>query len=469
MARLEVIATPANHHSAWVSYDVNASQPSANQTTWEGTPGSSLTLRFRWHVGGTGSTTGTANAPDFATVRAMLPGGAQIGADWSVAFPAADTEVTQVFHFDDDPVDGNLDAARLGMVELYVVWGRAAVVAWSVDSRGATTGTINVADREQHARGYARALATLSTYGVSNASLGGTEPASFAFPDSVFQRFVLDAVSYRSVAFSVAMRQSSTDKRTDAGVVQTAAARDYTWNTTATTVAGNGRVNNGQFTVGSTATDVRITTPTNVFGGSADKEYAWAASGHPAGFALSGDNLTDDSRVTVDPRITFSQVMQLNNTTFQTPPTALDTNTRPVTSLGSLIARAVNARSEGQNSLAWTEKLWDNGELISSEASPAKTRSTTSQAQGGQNGWSDAFINWDNQLPTGNWTQKEVITTADVTGLELTNTQTVVLSGGTVDINTGTTGQLPESRVTFSATGHAHTGSTDGAAIGDRG
>lgn len=36
------------------------------------------------------------------------------------------------------------------------------------------------------------------------------------------------------------------------------------------------------------------------------------------------------------------------------------------------------------------------------------------------------------------------------------------------DISTGTTGQLPEARVTFGDAGHQHTGGTDGRAIGDR-
>jgi hypothetical protein len=405
--------------------DVTPDTATGNQATWEGTPGSSLTLRFEW------DTTGAPvfGQADAITIAARLPGDASnIGATWTPTITGNSGSVTQTFHFDDAPLDGSAGTNRAGMVELFLSVVRGAAVTWSADSRGG--GSPPAATTHTWSRGYYRATMVLSAFSISNASLGGAEPASFASPDSIFVRGTMDAVWYRSVALALAARQSSTDKRTDTGTAQTGVTRDYTWNTTATTVAGKGRVNNGQWAVSSTLADIRFTTPSNVFGGTtSDKEYAWAASGHVTGFSPSGDNLDDTDRITVDPRVTFQQEFQADDNVFGTPPSSKDIAAGSMlsTQIGYLAARAKNARAEGLNGLVWTEKLWDHLEQVGSEASPVHSRSSTGSTKGGEAGWSDDFLVWDDSKPGGAWDQKEVITTTDMTGLEVTNTRTLTL------------------------------------------
>lgn len=404
--------------------DVTPDIATGDQASWEGSPGTSVTLRFEWDTIGNP----TFGIADTATIAIRIPAdGANIGATWSPAIGGANNGVVeQTFHFDDNPLDGSIGTARAGMIEIFVQVQRVANIAWGpVDSRGG--GTPPAATTHNWARGYLRAPVTLSTFSISNVSLGSSEPSPFGFPDSIFTRGTLDAIWYRAGALALAARQSGSDKRTDTGVSQTGITRDYTWDTTATTITGKGRVNNS-FIVGSTLTDIRFTLPNTNFGG--DNEYVWANSGHASGFVVSGQNLDTVNKITVDPRITFSQIMQLNDSAFATPPASGDDGTQRLTNdLGFLAARAVNSRSEGINSLAWTEKLWDNGELVGSEASPVASRSTTSATKGGQTGWSDAFLIWDETLPTGIWKQKEIITTTDATGLELSNSRSLTLIG----------------------------------------
>lgn len=143
------------------------------------------------------------------------------------------------------------------------------------------------------------------------------------------------------------------------------------------------------------------------------------------------DNLTVSSpgRMVIDPRITFAQLLQIDDSTFGTPPLSKNvaSGSRLTTELGFLAARARNSRGEGQNALAWTAKLWDTANLGGSEAAPQKTRSSVGSTQGGEAGWSDTFLGWDNSLPGGSWTHKQVITTANAVGLELTNTRNLTL------------------------------------------
>lgn len=429
VAKHFVTLTPTNFRSGWATFEVSTAEPTGNKATWAGAPGTSLTIRFRWTEGGTPA----GSAPNFANVTVRLPGdSSNIGGTWAVTFPAVNTDATTTFHFDDNPFNAVLGTASAGMLEVFLDWGNSGGLApWNATSRGGgTPAALNSID---NARGYVRAPVTLSAFSISNASLGGAEPGQFAFPDSVFQRATLDAVWYRSLALANELRQGGTAKRSNAGTADTIVTRDYT---NSGTSAATGRVNNG-FIVAATATDVRLTVPANSFGGSADREYEWATSGHVSGFSVSGANLTDDARVTIDPRLTFTQIMQDNNSTFQNPPTLLNTATRAVTDLGFLAARATNARAEGQNALTWTQKLWDNGTLVGSEAAPVATRADTSQTQSGQLGWSDGFMTWDEALPGGGWTHKAVLTTGDATGLELSNTRTLTLvsaGGGFPDV-----------------------------------
>lgn len=141
--------------------------------------------------------------------------------------------------------------------------------------------------------------------------------------------------------------------------------------------------------------------------------------------------LTETTR-TVDPRITFSRTLQIESNTFSTPPSsnpAINTSFQRLTSqLGFLASRAVNANGTGIATLTWTSKTWDNGGFAGTEAAPAKTRTATATTQGGQAGWTDGFLTWDNQLPGGTWTFKQVILTpSNATGLELNNSESIYL------------------------------------------
>lgn len=431
-ASIFVTATPANNHQAWASFDVNASAPAGDQATWQGTPGSSLTLRFRWHQGGGGSGQQT---PNFATVRAMLPnGGGQIGTDWTVAFPAADTEVTRTFHFDDDPMNAVLGAIRAGMVELYLTWGSTGgATPWSIDSRGASTGTILGTNTREWARGKAAAPVTLTGFSISDAALGGAEPSVFYATKPTYNRVTLDAAWYRGAALLLKHRQSAADVRSsDAdSAAATAAQRDYSWTASAAGSGNKGRVN-ADYAHSLSAADARVVLPANSFNGTSnDNEYVFAASGHLTDWTIVDQSTIEKTaRFTADPRIPFDHLLQVDDTTFGTPPLSKDvaTGARQTSSLGAIAARVKDEAGTGLNGVSWTEKLWDAANLISSEAAPWNTRACTSQTKGGQDGWADGFLIWDAQLPDGTWNQKEVITApADLVGLEVNNTRVLVL------------------------------------------
>lgn len=286
VAGVRITLTPGNGHFAWVSYDVNTTQPLADQTTWEDNPGASLTLRFRWTIGGPGS---GQQAPTFANVSVRLPGAVvDLGTVWAVAFPAADTEVTRTFHFDSDPLSGVLDALRSGTLELLLSWGSTGgVTPWSVTSRGTAAGLL-VTNEAIWARGYARSRVVLATHSISNVSLGGAEPSTFAYPDPIFVRDTISAVLYEAVELDYLIRQSGTTKRTGTGGgAITGVTRDSTFNAAATQF-------NGDFAAVSTALDGRISIPAPAnFGG--DNNYAFAASGHAAGWTQTSETQLDST------------------------------------------------------------------------------------------------------------------------------------------------------------------------------
>lgn len=122
--------------------------------------------------------------------------------------------------------------------------------------------------------------------------------------------------------------------------------------------------------------------------------------------------VTEDS-VTVDPRLTSTPLLQNNDNVFGTPPTskAALNNRRLASDLGFISVRYTNARGEGLNDLTYDGKLWDEGELVGSEASPVKTATgRVTKTQGGEVGWGPSFTPWDSQLPSGNWITKTTVT-----------------------------------------------------------
>ncbi|MGH7425734.1 MAG: hypothetical protein ACREJP_06160, partial [Candidatus Methylomirabilales bacterium] len=342
-------ALPNNRTAAWLSYDVNAAEPTGDQATWEANAGATLTLRFRWRIDGNN----LQQAPNFATARVHLPGGLQVGADWAIPFPAEDVEVTRTFHFDDDPLNAVLGAIRTGSLELYLLFGsNGGATPWNVDSRGASVGIL-AANDESFARGYTRARALISSHGISNVALVGAEPSSWAFPDPIFTRVTTSAVAYRAPTTTTHWTRGGggVSERSEA-LTNTAAAKDTSW---MGSIGTNRRVGNGMF-LGLELKDLAIAfTAASLFGTEADREFVFAATGHEAGWTISADFLTATriNRMTVDPRISVApHLLQIDSATFQTPPTAGDApdHDRLASQLGFAAARFRNARSDGINS-----------------------------------------------------------------------------------------------------------------------
>lgn len=162
--------------------------------------------------------------------------------------------------------------------------------------------------------------------------------------------------------------------------------------------------------------------------GSCDNRFPVAATAYTTALTFANESLTGQpwttatvtqDSVTVDPRITLGWLLMENDNVFGTPPSIKHTTRRLISRLGFLASRVTNARGEGLNSLAWTEKLWDSAQLVGSPASPYKSQTVSSSAtQGGQAGWGP-LLTWDgNPLPTGSWTYRRTLTTAGSTGLE---------------------------------------------------
>lgn len=432
LAKVKLDDGLGNRRAYTASIDaVTPDTATGQQTTWEGAPGASVTLRLQWDSVGAP----VFGAADTVSVKVRLPGsGSDIGSTWSPAISGNSGVATTTMHFDDNPLDGSAGTNRAGMLEVLLTVSRAAAVAWGpMDSRGGSS-TPPAGATFTWARGYLRSRVTVSAFSISDASLGGAEPGAFYATKATFNRVTLADACYRGVAVLVKHRQAAADVRSsDADTpTDTAAQRDYTWNASATGAANKGRINK-DYAATSTATDVQVVLSGPSFGSVADVEYDLAASGNIAGWTRTNEfTLEKAARFTVDPRVRFTQILQANDNTWHTTPITGDVvpaGQRLTSDLDFLAARATDnaGTPAGLNGVTWTEKLWDNGQLLGSEASPVKSRSSTGSTQGTQAGWSDAFLSWDNGLPTGSWTQKEVITTTDLVGLELSNTRSLQL------------------------------------------
>lgn len=447
-ARLRVAAQVQNFHAAWVREDAsNFGSTPADGATWEGTPGSSMTLRFRWISAGTGSGTGAATAPNFATVEIRIPGTATVLATWTVAFPAASTDVTNTFFFSSTPFTTS-GSPRAGSVEIYLRWGNnGGVSPWSVDTRGVTTGTILVTDDAVWAAGYLRSTQTLVSHSISNASLGGAEPALFAAPDPLHTRITYGAAWFRAgqPTLEVIASNNTTVERSGSAASGVGPTYDFSW--TGTTGL-NRRVGTGM-ELSQALKDLRLTLTTLDFGG--DNEYFLAASGHQAGWTvLSGTQIVRLDRISVDPR-TFPRgggtggltsrgcLYQTQNVgqAFADPPSSGDDSSgqRLFPDVGFISVRYLNARTEGIDGLTTTLKLWDAGSIGSSEGTPAHTftgdtatRRSASPNTTPQAGWLPLApggvdrdklpITWSTVFG-GTWRVKSVvIAPADMTGLE---------------------------------------------------
>lgn len=311
--------------------------------------------------------------------------------------PASASQVVSFFFTSNGQSGGS---ARCGTIRMRLRAARTNVPTYDVNSDvGGDTPQVGFSVTQED-QGWIRGTTT-GAHVLSNVSQGGATPNPFAARDPLFHRLTLGAQPFQSQSITLKV-----------GAIKSASVTDT--DTTFETTYSSGDVDNA-FPASSASYALSTTVPN-----------AALATGQP------WTVLTESGGpVTVDPRITFTQLLQVDNSSFAADPMSLNvvSGQRLTSQLGFLAARARNARSEGLNGIAWNEKLWDTGNLTGSEASPVASRAVTSQNQGApaQAGWADGFLVWDESLPGGSWTQKEVLTTADLTGLEVSNTRSLTL------------------------------------------
>lgn len=301
-------------------------QNGTGATAWEQTPSTTgITLRLEWDSEG-------AAPPAQATIARVsirIPDGAQIGATtWSPAVAGDSGSATRTFHFDSDPLDEAANSLRWGMFELFFeVEKVGGVDAWGpATSRGAFTnpGVLT----SDHAQGYLRGTATLSNHTVSNASLGGAEPSTFAYPDSIFLQALLNSVTAtENFTLTARIRDSGADVRTKA-TTGTSPTVDFSLTATAEKVDA---------TFDADTDDLRYELTAASFGG--DNKFAWAGSGHQSGWTRTSELILDRSaRIPVNPNVTLG-------TPTNTGPSGVNTvYNRGETSGGTITVQ--NARSE---------------------------------------------------------------------------------------------------------------------------
>ena len=294
-ARVDLESTGDRRYSL-STVDVDVFTDSDDRSTWQFEPGDSFTLRLEWDS----RNTPVYSQADSFTAEVRLPNGTQIGSAWTGSISGASGSLTRTFHFDDDPLDEIAGAARCGMLELYLlVEDTSGATTWSVDSRG-TISNPPTGAAHNWAQGYVRARPTLNSHTLSNASLGGAEPSTFAYPDQVFVEAVIDASTYRSGSFFQARTE-----RGSAGTLVDQVAED----------GGSGTTRTFQFTADSNRIDgeydevglydlVLTNGPSPTFGG--DEEYDFLSGGnHETGWTYSSGDLVNEDRFTVDSRVTF--------------------------------------------------------------------------------------------------------------------------------------------------------------------
>lgn len=141
----------------------------------------------------------------------------------------------------------------------------------------------------------------------------------------------------------------------------------------------------------------------------------------------------------VDPRITATHLLQVDDAAFGTPPMSKDTGgSRYNDEVGYIATRFTNARGEGLSggTFAFSRTLQDDGAVLA----PRTLTGAGIGTQGGEAGWSN-LVEWNDGAPTGTWTKTVDVTapsTIDSNAHLLQATQTITLdpaggSGGEGD------------------------------------
>ena len=379
--------------------DVNPVTASGDQADWDYANDTiALTLRAEWAGGG------AAAPPAIQTFEVMvrIPGGAQVGSTWSFT-PAGDTGVqTRTIHFDTDPLDQALAAAALrrwGTLELYVRIQNGDALGYNADSRGVIS-TPGAGRTHSWGRGYIRQRAFLSTYSISNASLGGAEPSIWAFPDSIFTRVNTLRQAYESLTLTHSLRRTGAGsvERTQ-GVAGAGSQYDYSW--TAAAGGNTSRVGEGvQATEETKDADLALTAAD--FGG--DNKFVWASTGHLSGWSQQTDLLIrDPDRINVDPRITATHHFQTDDNVFGLAKDVTPRQMR-VDQSGFLYTRFTNSRDEGSNLITATMSL--------DPQAPGSTiiQSSATSTQDGEDGWTSSPLEWVVVKPGGLWDKSVDVT-----------------------------------------------------------
>lgn len=284
---------------------------------------------------------------------------------------------TQTFYF---TVDGTSGAAiRAGFLRIVIAVAQSSGLAASQyninsDSTGGTTPTgftVTQAD-SGYIRGTTTAVTTLNA-------------ASYAYGDTITATTVLGAVPFTSRTVNVKLGALA--------LVASAAS------STATFTTAQGTADN-RFAVSSNA-NATITT----FPNAALVAVPWTTATAPT-----------EASSTVDPRLTLTRLLQVNDNAFATPPTVKSVGTqRLTTDLGFIDSRFTNAAGVGVNGVTYNASLQDTASLVA-----ARTRTgAVTTTQGGQAGWGTGFLSWPDGLPTGTWTHTATITSpASAVGLE---------------------------------------------------
>lgn len=408
--------------------DVDPLTATGNQSdaNWQGdADGGSWTLRLEWASSGS-PTFGAAD-----TVDITMP---NTSATKTVSISGDSGSSTFLLYRSSTPWTGSTRNRAYGdQAQLNV--RRTTAITWNARSDGSSS-SLPAATTHTWAIGYWRSRMVLQSHTLSNVAVDGAEPATFASPDTTYQKATFNHDWEFGSSFFFKHRQSGADVRSEGiatlgGQGATPLSGASTWASSAAKTTLTGRINGGYAVGGVT---VRLTTShaASLINSNANGDIDWAFSPTQiTGWTVASDGAYIEyvDRFQVDPRVTFSQHIQANDNTWGTPP-----STKHIASLRRLVSdmcfvasRAVNARGEGFNGLVWTEKLWDAGGLVGTEGSPVKTRTSTGTTQGGVVGYSDGFLTWDNVLPGGSWTHKRVITTTDMTLGEVNGTGTFSL------------------------------------------
>lgn len=398
-----------------------------NVTTWEAAAGGSLTIKVARIFNGT--PTDSTRFTHYR-LRVAVPGNAAAGASVTGTFPDTNTqqEASHTLHFDTDPLNGVAGAAAFGMLELILeVWrdvdndGVEDVGDWGVttkiDSRGGGGNGGAVATAKDWSRGYVRAKGDLTSMVTK---LGAAVVARLIYPNAPTVEAVLTQTPLRSI--QPVMRHVKSDGtvvRARQEAASTATTRSVAFNGTAAAdahrrvdnVAGGGGL--GTYPQpGTVAADIEL--PNHTFGGTTtDSEYEWASV--PAGFtAINNRQLRGPQDVTVDPRLTISRHMQLNNNVIA-PASEAGTNQRLTADLAFVATRVRDADGSNVAGITVGQSLRDDGALTT-----AQTNSSATDANG-----ICSPITWDEALPGGGWTN--TVTLSDAAGTQGTGTVALTL------------------------------------------